>query len=141
MNKSDNSEHVLLLNLYKYIESNKNSGIFNLVLFDSIQSAYSRQLYKLENIYSKYNIKLDDIKKKDTNTNIINSFGYGYKSNRAFKSSRGYKYNDILTNLSKSVIKLKPTINSVIFYSNLYWSGKLTLVICSPYLLDSKNNK
>lgn len=133
--KSDNSEHVLLYNLYKYIEKNKNSGIFNLELFDSIQSVYSRQLEKLERIYSRYNIKLDEIKKKDFETNIINSFGYGYKSNRAFKSSQGYKFNGLLVDFKKSAIKPNDKINSIIFYSNLYLSGKLNISICSPYLL------
>ena len=136
--KSDNSEHVLLYNLYKYIDEDKNSGIFNLELIDSIQTAYSRQIEKLENIYSRYNIKLPEVKKKDFNTNIINSFGYGYKSNRAFKSSQGYKFNGALVDLNKSLIKHgdKDKVNSVIFYSNLYWYGKLNLVICSPYLLN-----
>lgn len=132
--KSYNSEHVLLYNLYKYIEGNKNSGIFNLELIDSIQSAYSRQLEKLEYIYSRYDIKLPEVKKKDFNTNIINSFGYGYKSNRAFKSSRGYKFNGILVDLNKSLIKQGDKLDSIIFYSNLNWSGKLNITICSPYL-------
>ena len=135
-NNSNNSEHVLIYNLYKYIEENKNSGIFNMKLFDSIQSAYSRQLNKLENIYSRYNIKLDEIINKDFNTNIINSFGFGYKSNRVYKSSKGYKFNGLLVDLNKSIIKPgNNKTNSIIFYSNLYWSCKLNLVICSPYLL------
>jgi hypothetical protein len=75
------------------------------------------------------------VKKKDFNINIINSFGFGYKSNRAFKSSKGYKFNGLLVDLSKSVIKQENKVNSIIFYSNLYWSGKLNLNICSPYLL------
>jgi len=133
--KSENSEHVLLYNLYKYIDENKNSGIFNLELINSIQSAYLRQLEKLENIYSRYDIKLLEVKKKDFNTNIINSFCYGYKSNRAFKSSKGYKFNEMLVDLNKSFIKQGEKVNSIIFYSNLNWSGKLNITICSPYLL------
>jgi hypothetical protein len=91
INSSDNSEHLLLYNLYKYIESNKDSGIFNLELFDSIQNAYSRQIEKLKSLYERFDIKLDEIKKKDFNTNIIKSLAYGYKSNRAFKSLQGFK--------------------------------------------------
>lgn len=133
--ESDNSEHLLLYNLYKYIETNKTSGLFNLELFDSIQYAYSKQLDKLEYIYSRYNIQVDEIKKKDFNTNIINSFGYGYKFNRAFRSSNGYKFNGILVNLNKSIIYTDNVPHSIIFYSNLHWSGKLNISICSPYLL------
>jgi pre-mRNA-splicing factor ATP-dependent RNA helicase DHX15/PRP43 len=137
LSKSDNSEHILLLNLHKYIEQNKNSGMFNIGLYNGINDIYSKQIDKLEYIYSRYDIKLDEIKKKDFETNIINSFGYGYKSNRAFKSSQGYKYNDKLVNLTKCIVKFKPNISSIIFYSNLNWSGKLNLMICSPYLLKS----
>ena len=132
---SSNSEHVLLYNLYKYIEEHKNSGMYNLELIDSINSIYSRQIERLEQMYSKFDIKLDNVRKKDFETNIINSFGYGYKSNRAFKSSKGFKYNGILVDLSKCTIKFKPTTNSIIFYSNLNWSGRLNIMICSPYLI------
>lgn len=133
--KSNNSEHVLLYNLYDHIKNNADSGIFNLKLIDTIEFTYSRQLEKLEKIYSIYDIKLDEIKKKDFNTNIINSFGYGYKFNRAFKSSKGYKFNGILVDLNKSIIKQGDKVNSIIFYSNLNWSGRLNILICSPYLL------
>lgn len=64
-------------------------------------------------------------------TNIINSFGYGYKFKRAFKSSNGYKFNGMLVDLNKSLIKQGDEVNSIIFYSNLNWSGKLNLTICS----------
>lgn len=142
LKQSENSEHVLLFNLFKHIESNKDSGIFDLELYDSITNIYSRQIDKLEYLYSRYNIPLDtQIVKKDFLTNIINSFSYGYKTNRAFKSSQGYKYNGMLVDLSKCVIKFNSNPNppnSIIFYSNLNWSGRLNLTICSPYLLKSK---
>jgi HrpA-like RNA helicase len=131
---SDNSEHLLLYNLYKHIESNKNSGIFNLELFDSIQNAYSRQIEKLKSLYEKFDIKLSEIKKKDFNTNIIKALGYGYKTNRAFKSSQGFKFNDKLVDLSRCIIKPKQNFTSVFFYTNLSWSGKLNIMICSQYL-------
>jgi HrpA-like RNA helicase len=133
--KSDNSEHILLFNLLKYIEKNKNSGLFNIELLELILLTYSRQIEKLDYVYSKFNIKLNDILNTDTNSNIINSFSFGYKSNRAFKTSKGFKYNDKLVDLSKCVINFSNSINSIIFYSNLYWSNKLNLIICSPYLL------
>lgn len=133
--ESFHSEHILLLNLYKYIDTHKNLGIFDLELFDEITNIYSKQIEKIEKIYSKYNIKLLEVKKNDFETNIINSFGYGYKSNRAFKSSKGFKYNNKLIDLSKSLVEFKHTTNSIIFYSNLNWSGRLNVMICSPYLL------
>ena len=143
--KSENSEHLFLYNLYKHIETNKNQGIFNMELFNTIESTYSRQIEKLDLIYSRFNYILKDIKKTDSKSNsnsnskqgldIINSFGYGYKSNRAFKSAQGYKYNDKLVDLSKCVVKSKLTSPSIFFYTNLSWFGKLNLMICSPYLL------
>ena len=135
LTKSNNSEHLLLYNLDKYISENKNLGIFNLALYNSIDNIYSKQIEKMDYLYSKSNIILEEIKKKDFETNIINSFGFGYKSNRAVKSSQGYKYNKILVDLSKCVVKFPNSTNSIIFYSNLKWSGKLNLMICSPYLL------
>lgn len=135
VSKSASSEHLVMYNLYKHIEKNKNSGLFNLELYSQIENIYSRQIDKINYIYSKFNIGLNEVKKKDFDTNIINSFGYGYKSNRAFKSSQGYKYNGLKADLSKCVVKFKPNTNSIIFYSNLNWSNKLNLIICSPYLL------
>jgi len=134
-NESNNSEHLLLYNLYKYIESNKNIGIFNLDLFNSIQNTYSRQIDKLTGLFERFNIKIDDIKKKTFNINLINSLAYGYKLNRAFKSSKGYKYNDKLVDLSKCVFSNKLNNSSIFFYSNLMWGGKLNIMICSEYLL------
>jgi HrpA-like RNA helicase len=135
--KSFNSEHVLLYNLFKFIAEHKNSGMFNLELINKIDIIYSRQIDRLEQMYSKFDIKLNEVKKKNFETNIIYSFGFGYKSNRAFKSSKGFKYNGILVDLSKCIIKFKPTTNSIIFYSNLNWSGQLNIMICSPYLMKN----
>jgi HrpA-like RNA helicase len=137
--ESQNSEHLLLYIFFKYIESNKNSGFFNLELFNSIENVYSRQIEKLESLYERFDIKLDEIKKKDMKINIINSLAYGYKTNRAFKSSQGYKYNDKLVDFNKCIIKPNSNSNStfttIFFYTNLAWSGKLNIMICSPYLL------
>lgn len=136
---SENSEHLLLYNLYKYIESNnnKNSGIFNLDLFESIQNAYSRQIDKISKLYERFNIKINDVKKKNFNINLLNSMAYGYKSNRAFKSSKGYKYNDELVDLSKCIVSNKLNKSSIFFYTNLMWGGKLKIMICSNYLLKT----
>ena len=136
IDNSNNSEHVLLYNFYKHIDSNKDSGLFNLELFGSIENAYTRQLDKIESIYSRFDIKIDNLTKKDFNTNIINSFGHGYKSNRAFKSNQIYKYSDKPVDLSKCILKDKLYTPSIIFYSNILWSGKLSIMICSPYLLN-----
>ena len=134
--ESENSEHLLLLNLYKYIELNKSSGNFQLELFNSIHNAYSKQIDKLDSSYKHFNIELKDINKKDLNTNIINSFGYGYKTNRAFRTGSIYKYNDIPIDLTKTIIKLNQSISTIIFYSNLNWANKLNIMICSQYLLE-----
>jgi hypothetical protein len=135
LKNSNKSEHILLYNLYKYIESNKEEGIFEIKKFNSINLTYQNQIDKLEKIYQKFSIAIDDIKKYDFNKNIINSFGYGYKSNRVFRSNNGYKYNNIIVDLSKCTVKFDQTNQSIIFYLNLNWSNKLNIMICSPYLL------
>lgn len=133
--KSTDSEHLILYNLYKYIEKNKKSGIFDLELFERIENNYNNQVNKIHNIYSKFNIGLDETKKKDFNTNIIQSFNYGYKFNKAVKISGEFKYNGIKVDLSKCLIKFKSEIDSIIFYTNLKFSNKLNLMICSAFLL------
>jgi len=140
LDNSENSEHLILNNLFKYIESNKNMGIFDLKLFDNITNAYLKQIDKLELVYSKYNIILNDIKKQNSKISIINSFAYGYKTNRAFKFKSSklfneYKYNDLIINLSKCLVKFDSKTTSIFFYTNLLWGGKLNVMICSPYLL------
>jgi HrpA-like RNA helicase len=136
LGNSDKSEHVLLYNLFKYIGSNKNSGMFNLELFDTIENTFNKQYDKIESIYSRFDYKLHEISKKNLNSNIINSFGFGYKSNRAFRSGDKYKYLDKPIDMSKSLVKDELKTPSIIFYANLQWFGKLSIMICSPYLLE-----
>ena len=140
LKKSFNSEHVLLYNLYDYISTNGGKGIFKSKFFENIKHAYNRQIEKLKRIYKEYDIKIDSVspntaQKEDFEISIIKSFCFGYKSNIAFKSSTGFKYNNKVVDLTKSRVKFDASVSSIIFYANLYWSGKLSLMICSPNLL------
>jgi HrpA-like RNA helicase len=134
--KSNESEHVLLYNLYNYVESDKSS--FDIGLYESIKNHYAKNMDKISKLYTRFDIKIDEINIKDFETNIINSFSYGYKSNRAFKTSDSniFRFNGMKIDLSKSKNVVKPKSNSIIFYSNLLWNGKLNIMICSPYLLS-----
>ena len=136
LDKADNSEHILLFNLYKYALTNKNSGQFNLELVDTIEKVVEKQFEKIKSIYSRFDYNLNWVEKKTVNINIINSFGYGYKSNMAFRSGGKYKYLDKQVDLSKCVVSNSLTTPSIIFYTNLQWFGKLSIMICSPYLLE-----
>lgn len=136
LKKSQDSEHLLLHYLYKYIETNTNKGIFDIELIKSINNAYSRQIDKIESLYKKFNIKLNNLNNNNLETNIIKSLGYGYKYNSIFKSSQGYKFNDKFVDLSKCIIQPKKNCSTLFFYTNLSWSGKLYVMICSPYLLS-----
>lgn len=135
LTNSNSSEHVFLLNLYKHIGRDKNSGIFNLELFYGIQKIIEKQYDKIKSIYSRFDYGIK-VTKKNLNTNIINSFGYGYKFNRAFKSGDKYRYLDKQVDLTKCIVVNELTSPAIIFYTNLQWFGKLSLMICSPYLLD-----
>ena len=118
LKNSQNSEHILLFNLFNYIESNKNDGNFNLELFNSIQDTFNKQIEKLESLYSRFKIVIDGINdknNKNVNIDILNSFSYGYKTNRAFKSKDGYKYNDKLVDLSRCSVKFNSNISSIFF--------------------------
>lgn len=131
----ENSEHLLIYELYKYIEKNKDNGLFDIELFNDITRLYDNQIEKMEKIFKKRNVKIEDIKKKEIAYNVICSFNYGLKSNRAFKSSNGFKYNEVICDLSKSILKFDK-YSSIVFYSNLFINGKLNIGIISPWLLD-----
>lgn len=135
VNDCDNSEHLLIYNLYKHIEDTKNSGKFDINLYNDISRLYDNQIDKMEKIFKKRDIKLEDFNNKDMNHNIICSFNYGLQNNRAFKSKDGFKYNDMTCDLSKSVFKYDK-YSSIVFYSNLFINGKLNVVILSPWKLD-----
>jgi hypothetical protein len=72
--------------------------------------------------------------KELSNKNIILSFNYGFKNYVAKKKGGGFVFN-------KSPCELKSTLKfdnfkSIIFYLNVFVSGKLNLNIISPYILD-----
>lgn len=131
----NNSEHLLLYKMYEYILENKNAALFDIKLFNDIGKLYDNQIEKMEKIFNKYNIKIEDIVKKEKNYNVICAFNYGLKLNRAFKSGGNYKYNDMICDLSKCIFKYDK-YTSIIFYSNLYINGKLNITIVSPWLLN-----
>lgn len=135
LHDSANSEHLLIYNLYKHIESNKNNSSFNLELFNSITKIYDKQIEKMEKIFKKRNVVIEDIVQKDMDHNVICAFNYGLKSNRSFKSKDSFKYNNTLCDLSKSIFKFNK-YSSIVFYSNLFINGKLNVSIVSPWLLD-----
>ena len=131
----NNSEHLLLYKMYKYIEDHKDGSLFNIKLFNEITKLYDNQIEKMEKIFKKYDVKIIDIVKKEKNYDIICSFNYGLKSNRAFKTGGKFKYHDAICDLSKCLFKYD-NYTSIIFYSNLYINGKLNIAIISPWLLD-----
>ena len=135
--KSFNSEHLLIYQIYNYIEESPGESIFNLELYKKIEKVYLNQIDKLLRLYDKFSIKLDWIEPKDFEINIINSFGYGFKESRANKSGNQFKFNGLICNLDKSPFKFN-NYSSIIFYSNINIMGKLNLNIISPYLLESK---
>ena len=135
VNNCENSEHLLIYNLYEHIKDNPKSGKYDIHLFNNITKLYDNQINKMDKIFNKRKIILDDVNKKEMNHNVICSFNYGLAYNRAFKSKSGFKYNDIICDLSKSVFKYDK-FSSIVFYSNLFINGKLNVVIISPWKLN-----
>jgi HrpA-like RNA helicase len=133
-----NSEHLLLYKLYGYVESlDKSHQIGKYFSFDtyiSINKLYSNQKERMEKIFKRFNIKLENIHKKDMETNVICSFNYGLKSFRAYKIKGNYKYNGFDCEI-KSIFNFEKYY-SVVFYTNLLINGKLNIQIISPWLLD-----
>jgi HrpA-like RNA helicase len=134
-----NSEHLLLLNIYEYIDANKDETLFELGLFHSIRRLFSSQITKITKMYEKYNILLENenITKEanSINIHIIHSINYGYKYNRAIGLGSRYIYNNMICDLSKGSLQFVK-IPSIIFYTNLFVNNKLNIMICSPYLLE-----
>lgn len=132
---SHNSEHLLVYELCEYIGSDKDSSLFDIRLYNEITKLYDNQIGKIEKTFKKYNIELPDIEKKEMSYNVISSFNYGLKSNRVFRTGSGFKYNGVLCDLSKSVFKFDK-YPSIVFYSNLFINGKLSVSVISPWLLN-----
>jgi HrpA-like RNA helicase len=130
-----NSEHLLLLKIYLYIQENKNANVFNIGLFNDVEKLYNNQIEKMQKTFKRYDVKIEDINIGETTHNTVCAFNYGFKINRAFKSGGKFKYNDMICDLSKSAFKYDK-YKSIIFYSNLYMNGKLKITIVSPWLLN-----
>ena len=134
----DNSEHLLLYNIYKEIEENKNNNkVFNIKLYNDIKRTYESQKHRIHQLYHQFRplIKTkENVSKELSNTNIILSFNYGFKNYIAKKKGGGFVFNKTPCEL-KSTLKFDK-FNSIIFYLNVFVNGKLNLNIISPYILD-----
>ena len=135
MDDCEDSDHLLIYNLYKHIENNKNSAKYDIRLFNDITRLYDNQIDKMERIFNKRNVKIEDISKKEMAHNIICSFNYGLSNTRSFKTNDGFKFNGMTCDLSKSLFKYNK-YSSIVFYSNLFINGKLNVTIVSPWKLD-----
>jgi pre-mRNA-splicing factor ATP-dependent RNA helicase DHX15/PRP43 len=134
----DNSEHLLLYNIYKEIEENKNNNkVFNIKLFNDIKKTYDSQKHRIHQLYHRFRplIKTkENVNRELSNKNIILSFNYGFKNYVAKKKKGGFVFNKTPCEL-KSTLKFDK-FNAIIFYLNVFVSGKLNLNIISPYILD-----
>ena len=139
----DNSEHLLLYNIYKEIEENKNNNkVFNVKLFHDIKRSYESQKHRVHQLYHQFKplIKTkENVSRELSNKNIILSFNYGFKNYVAKKKGAEKKGGGFVFN--KTSCELKSTLKfdnfkSIIFYLNVFVSGKLNLNIISPYILD-----
>jgi HrpA-like RNA helicase len=133
-NKSENSEHILLYLLYKEIEDNQDTKLYNLRFFKQIKKIYKNQEQKIFKIFKKFNIKIN-VNTKDLKNNVIYSFNYGYKDNLAIKKGNNFIYNKLQCDLSKSIFEYN-NFKKIIFNNNLNYNNKFGISICSPYLLD-----
>ena len=139
----DNSEHLLLYNIYKEIEENKNNNkVFNVKLFHDIKRSYESQKHRVHQLYHQFKplIKTkENVSRELSNKNIILSFNYGFKNYVAKKKGAEKKGGVFVFN--KTPCELKSTLKfdnfkAIIFYLNVFVSGKLNLNIISPYILD-----
>lgn len=124
------SEHILILELFKYAIQNLNKGIFDEKLLREINKRYKQKRHELYKIYKEYNLKLDNVKKNSNEKkNIINSFVFGFKNNTATNKNGKFFYNGYICDLKNSIFDYKNT-KQIIFSNNLLIND-LKLSICS----------
>ena len=123
------SEHILLLELFKYAVNNLDKGIFNSKTIRDVNKRYKQNRHKLYKLYKENEIKLDvDINSNDKK-NIINSFLYGFKYNTAKNKNGKFYYNGFVCDLKDTSFDYKNT-KEIIFTNNLLITN-LKLSICS----------
>lgn len=131
------SEHVLLYKLFEYAKTNKLYSIFNKKIIDKISSQYKRQINKLYDVYKEKAIKISTFGNTDNNSDddkqIILSFNYGYKMNKAYNKNGDFYYNKMKCDMSKAKFKYDKC-STIIFYSNVFYR-KLNISIVSPFIL------
>ena len=128
--KCNDSEHILLLELYNYIYENNDDDLFNTLLIKKILKDYKSQLHKILPIFKYAALKIEDIEiSNNDNENIINSFNFGYKSYTAHKKNGKFIFNNLKCD-TKSIINLK-NIENIIFCKNTYVNEKLYISILS----------
>lgn len=124
------SEFVFLYNLYQDILVDFNEQKHNVVLIEKITHFYEKNNRKLYDIYKKFNIKIEiDIDDKDIENNIINSFNYGFRYNKAIRENRDFYYNNLLCDLTKNIYKFENK-KQIIFYTGMLINNKIKLFIC-----------
>ena len=127
----DNSEHILLLRLYDYVQENNDTSLFNMVLIKKILKDYKSQLYKILPVYKEYNLRIENIKNKNTeNENIVECFNYGYSSRIAHKHDDHYVFNGLKCTVNETIFNTKK-VKKIIFCKNLYLNGKFYISILS----------
>jgi hypothetical protein len=137
--KSDKhkSDHVLMLELFKYAIDNLNKGNFNNQFIKDVNQRYKQKRHDTYSLYKKYNIRLENVKKSSNDKeNIINSFLYGFKNNTAINKNGKFLYNGIFCDLRDVQFDYKNE-KKIIFTDNLLINNNLKLRMCSSY----KKNK
>ena len=140
-NNSLNSEHLLLYNIYQYNKSNPDERNFNNNLCNIIESLYVMNIDKMLKLFSSFNILIDDdhfVQNDETEEEnidmykyVVKALNYGLKTNTATKINKSFIYSEETCDLSKCVLKFDDFEN-IVFSSNLYMNGKLTIKICTP---------
>lgn len=124
------SEHILLLELFKYAIDNLDKGIFNSRFIRDVNKRYKQNRYNLYKLYKEKNIKIDiNAVNSNDKKNIINSFLYGYSYNTVKNKNGKFYYNGVLCDLKNNLFDYKNT-KELIFSNNLLITN-LKLSVCS----------
>ena len=136
-NTCNNSEHILLLKIFKKYEKtqkNNSNKFFNSSLIKNIFYEFNKQYKKLHGLFHRYKYIIECKNFNNNNDKIIACFNFGFGENLSINKDNNFYFNNIICDLSKSIIN-KQKVNKIIFYTNVQIKGKLYLSILSPFLL------
>lgn len=122
---SQNSEFILLYELFNIIAEDRDNSIFDIKMYDSIKRLYNNNLYKIHSVYRRKNYKYEVEEFEDDYDKIIECFHHGFGTNVATKKKDKFYFNKMECKFDSYIDTSK--LDKIIFYSNILIQNKLII--------------